>query len=59
MPGKQHRTARKPATKFSHLQKKLGQQKATCNSGLLKPRTNKADSELLKVLRSNTVNDSR
>jgi hypothetical protein len=41
MPGKQHRTTRKPATKFGHLQKKMGQQKTGQNSGTLKPKTGK------------------
>ena len=41
MVGKQHRTTRKPATKFGHLQKKLGQQKTGQNFGPLKPKTGK------------------
>ncbi|NQV29088.1 MAG: hypothetical protein HQ518_32440 [Rhodopirellula sp.] len=41
MPGKQHRTTRKPATKFGHLQKKLSQQKTGQNFGPLKPKTGK------------------
>ena len=41
MAGKQHRSVRKHATKFGHLQKKLGQQKTGQNFGVPKPRTGK------------------
>lgn len=41
MAGKQQRSVRKPATKFGHLQKKIGQQKTGRNVPPPKPKTSK------------------